>query len=364
VAGTKLTPPRLTISKVAAVGVAAMVHSVTFILAALGLALAIRSWPNLLAVAIGLLCLGIAFLLRPRFGTPPELFAPREEFPAIYKLVDDVAAELKAVEVDRVVFDDSFNASFAVLGLRRRRVVTIGVPLFLLLDPQERVAIIGHEIAHSVNGDSSRGLFVGSAISSLSSWHHLLRPASLLSSESGLPGLLMLPVNVFLFALAGLPWAGAFVLSHLLCRDSQRAEYYADQLGAVMAGGTAACGVLAKTHLESMFHFAVQKAVLGDAGRGVFEELRHQYTTTPEREKERILRVAAQDEGRLDYTHPPTHYRIDHIRSLSLTEPKLLLSEAASEKIDEEIGAVAPRLERAILESYRTSLLISAAPVQ
>ena len=33
----------------------------------------------------------------------------------------------------------------------------LGLPLVSVLEPQERVALIAHEIAHDVNGDPARG---------------------------------------------------------------------------------------------------------------------------------------------------------------------------------------------------------------
>ena len=40
----------------------------------------------------------------------------------------------------------------------------IGLPLFAILDDAERVSVLGHELAHGVNGDPTRGFVVGTAM--------------------------------------------------------------------------------------------------------------------------------------------------------------------------------------------------------
>src|SRR5438094_618563 len=77
---------------------------------------------------------------------------------------------------DALVISASFNAEWAVLGWRRRRTLTLGLPLLTVLPPQPRAALIAHELAHARNGDSTRGFFVGGAINALSTWYGILGP--------------------------------------------------------------------------------------------------------------------------------------------------------------------------------------------
>ncbi|GAA5003812.1 hypothetical protein [Actinopolymorpha pittospori] len=50
-----------------------------------------------------------------------------------------MTVELRGPRLDRIVLDGAFNASARRVGLRRRPVLTLGVPLWNILDPQERV---------------------------------------------------------------------------------------------------------------------------------------------------------------------------------------------------------------------------------
>ena len=137
----------------------------SLLFAAAGVAFAAILFPNLFALAVGALLVGIGLMLRPRFGKPPdEGHLSAEEAPTLQGLVEETARALDVPNVDVLIVDHEYNASWAVLGLRRRRVLRLGLPLLAALGPQERVALLAHELAHARNGDSGRGLFIGSAV--------------------------------------------------------------------------------------------------------------------------------------------------------------------------------------------------------
>jgi hypothetical protein len=86
--------PRLTVSKVSAFALAAVVHSLTFFIAGLGVALIIFGWPVLYFVLPGAPCLGVAWVLRPRIPTYDEQVVPRDQFPTLCGLTNRIAAAL------------------------------------------------------------------------------------------------------------------------------------------------------------------------------------------------------------------------------------------------------------------------------
>jgi Zn-dependent protease with chaperone function len=126
---------------------------------------------------LSLLLLAVAFLIRPRFGRMPKgaLLLTRTDAPELYRLLDRVADEVGARRVDVIAIDRFFNASYAAVGLRRRRVVTIGLPLWNALSPEERISVLGHEFGHGVNRDSRHLLVVGTALQTLGRLYALLR---------------------------------------------------------------------------------------------------------------------------------------------------------------------------------------------
>jgi Zn-dependent protease with chaperone function len=93
-----------------------------------------------------------AWMLRPTFRfSDRELRA--EEAPALYSEIARLKAKLEAPGRMRVYLDESLNASAAeargFLGLfGTRAALTLGVPLLLVLDRRQVLAIIAHEFGH------------------------------------------------------------------------------------------------------------------------------------------------------------------------------------------------------------------------
>lgn len=350
---------RLTASKFLAGFLAWMVHLLALVFLGLGIWLIFEGWPNVVFVFIGICCVALAILARPHMSKQPEAILPREQFPVLYRLVDQVADVLGAKHVDGIIIDGRFNAAFGVIGVRRRHYLWLGLPLFFIHDNPERIALIGHELGHSVNGDSTRTLIIGSAINTLSAWYMLVVPQSLLSSESGLPGFVMLPANIMLYAIAGIIWSVLYVIAVLLYRDSQRAEYLADYHSAVVGGSRAGISSTSALYLEHIFQYTVQKVANNPGSNRLFDELRHQMTILPERELERVERVTQMEGTRIDITHPPTPHRIKFLRARHTGEPKVVISPKDSEQLNAELESLYDIIGDRILTEYRSSLYYS-----
>lgn len=350
--------PRWTLSKLAAFVLAGLVHSLTLLFAILGIRLIVgdRSYPILMA--IGVICLLIAWTLRPRVGKMPPGVIRREQFPALYKAADGVAQALQEHHVDAIVLDHRFNASFAQVGWRRRRVLSLGLPLFTVLGAEERVALLAHELAHGVNGDPNRGFFVGTAINSLSTWQYLLRPDRAEATRYRQTNLHVAAV-VAEFAshlLSAIPWSALVLLSHLLYRDAQRAEYLADYLATRVSGVPAMLSLLDKLHLSGVYAGTVQSIVVSQGKRDLFVELAGRVATLPPRELERIRRVERLEASRLDATHPPTASRIAFLQGRPVASSAFTLSRIENEQIESELARVHERIQSKIVDQHRRSL--------
>ena len=118
--------------------------------------------PSIVSVPLALVLTLVAFYVAPRFGRFPKRASVRyrEDAPALFALLDRVTAETGAKPVHAVVVSGAFNAAYGTVGPRRRPFVEIGLPLWDALPPQERIALLCHELAHGVNGDSRHGLVV------------------------------------------------------------------------------------------------------------------------------------------------------------------------------------------------------------
>jgi heat shock protein HtpX len=353
---TESLAPSLTISRIAAYALAVPVHLTTLMFAVLGLVLITWGWPHVMAICFGAVSLLAAWLTRPKVGRfPGKEIAPRERYPVLYGIVDDVAAALGTSPVDGIIFSEQYNASMQRLGLRRRRLMTLGIPFIATLSDEERLAVIGHELGHVINGDCNRGFFVGSALSSLGLWYEVVLPDRIIMRGYGYVGLAMIPVNLALYLLAGFLWGWLYSLVHLIYRDSQRAEYLADYLAAEAAGTDAKVRALAKLKLNYLYDYSVQRAAT-NGGRPLFAELEYQLSVLPARELERLKRAAMLDRSRIDATHPPTGRRIAFLQARHNGAPKVTIDPERSRLLAAELARLHPTIEKRALEGYARSL--------
>jgi heat shock protein HtpX len=277
--------------------------------------------------------------------------------PALHELVAAVARALDRPPPDLIVVDASWNAGWGQFGLRRRRVLLLGLPLLAALEPQERVAVIGHELGHDRNGDARRSLLVGSAVAGLGRLVELLRP---LEDEGDLAESGLGPVA---WLTGGVMWlvsrpvdAVLWLEAVLLLRDMQRAEYLADALAARVAGTPAAIALEERLLLASTFMLAVQQAAHADADVDVLGHATEALRAVPDRERERRRRVARLEHVRLDDTHPPTGMRIAMLEGRPVQQPAVTLNSAWSARIEAELEPMHERIGREVLDAYRGSL--------
>lgn len=346
---------QLTLSKLLAYGIAVGVYACIFAFAVLGIWLIVVNWPNIVGGIVGALFLLLAWVARPRFDHMPTQIAPMSDLPSLYELTNRIACTIGAPPVDAIRIDASFNASFAQIGVKRTRVLSLGLPLWTLLTDQERIALLGHELGHCVNGDPNRGLIVGSAINTLASWSELLHPGPAASSAIGI---LLLPFTLLMIGVAKGVRLLFYALIHLLWQDSQRAEYLADHLGATVGGSNSMLLLLNQLALSATFWNTLQRTSLAGAGQELdfFQELRHQMEIVPLRERERIKRVTLKEESRLDATHPPTVYRIEMLKIHPVATGQVILSSELSERIENELIPVRRRVQKELVDLYRQSI--------
>jgi Zn-dependent protease with chaperone function len=348
--------PGWTAAKVVAYVVAAGVHVFTLALFAGGIAAIVVEFPDPFSILFGIAMVCAAGFMRPRVPRMPEgeVLDPAAT-PAVHALAGAVAAALDRPAPAAIVADTRWNASWAVVGWRRRRVLVLGLPVLAALGPQERVAMIAHEVGHDRNGDATRGLFVGSAVVGLDTLSDVLRPAERpggfeqLGAAEWLAGalawLLTRPIDAVL-------WLEA----RLLLRDMQRAEYLADAAAARVAGSAAAIALHERLLLHPTFQHAVQQAALADDARGTLDRVRAALGAVPVRERERRRRIARLEQARLEATHPPTGMRIAVLEEREPHPPAVRLSPFDSERIDAELAPLEAAAGRALIDRYRASL--------
>ncbi|MFJ2303352.1 M48 family metallopeptidase [Streptomyces sp. NPDC087787] len=303
-------------SSLLAFAIALLVHGATMALAFGGIWWLVRGWGGA-GMVPGVILLAIAWFLRPRVVQLPEEgpILRRSDAPELFALVDEVAQVVGTRGVDLITADAELNASVTTCGVRGRRLLVLGLPLWEILTPQQRIALLGHELAHYSNGDTRHGLVVKTAYRSLTTWRYVLLPVRNPSFVEMVGNLLCIAPNLLVLGLLTL-------LEHLTLRATQRAEYLADREAARAASTEAAVGLMdwllvSDSAVVALQREANQAALAGPRGsrtanagaEELWERLRAHMASIPEYEYERQRRVGSRRGHSVDTTHPPTHLR-------------------------------------------------------
>ncbi|WP_221347794.1 M48 family metallopeptidase [Streptomyces beigongshangae] len=357
VAAGETLRPRRDAAGIAAHLLALAVHGVTVALAVGAVWFLVTGWGGA-GVVLGVFLAVLAWTLRPRFSELPDdrPLLGRADAPALFGLIDEVAAVVGTRGVDTVAVSAELNASVTTYGIRGRRLLTLGLPLWEILTPQERIAVLGHELGHYSNGDTRHGLIIGNALRSLSIWRYFVAPTPDPTLVEAFVNLVYLVPRSLLQGLLAL-------LDRLTLRATQRAEYLADSMAA-RAGSTEAAASVMNRFLvldsaETMLRREANAQQVGRGRRGtadrepwqgLWERLRAHMASIPETEYERQRRVAALRGHSVDATHPPTHLR----RTCLLTGPPLsaaVTPDAGTEsRISTELAAASRTVAQRIVK--------------
>jgi len=94
-----------------------------------------------------------------RFDAPQGYELTREEFPELFKVIDQLRKQLDALPVHQVLLNPELNASviqtprLGVFGWQKNT-LTLGLELLLILSPEEAKAVLAHEFGHLSNNHS------------------------------------------------------------------------------------------------------------------------------------------------------------------------------------------------------------------
>lgn len=351
--------PRRKLARVVSYTLAACVHGCSVGLAATGGWL-IATMPNPVTVSLAGVALLTAVELRPRLGSLRKLrpVRYREDAPMLFSVLDQVAAAAGAPPIHAVVTDDSWSVSYRAVGWRRRRVMTLGLPLWDTLPGDQKIAVLGHELAHGANGDARHGFVVGTSIETLERLHAMLDRSPQRSSEQRtspvgelagqLAPLILTPLRVIVAAVLT-------AQDMLSLRTRQRAEYLADAIAAQVASPASAADALDTIVTgRATYQFVAERHAFDHQGASFWNHLRAEQMATMESDKERRRRTLAARRPRVSDTHPPAHLRIATLWALPPGQASVSLSFAQEQTIQQELAADYARIALAIDKAARS----------
>ncbi len=303
-----------------------------------------------LATVFGVVLLGVAFLLRPRLG---RLAAPTEDAvrldpaaaPELFGLVHRVAVTVGAPAPDVVLLGSEQNAFTTTVGLRRRRVLCLGLPLWATLDPQERVALLGHELGHFVNGDVRRGPLTLVAETTLGRVADLFDP-----DGSAHGGILEILSRALCWVVSRIAFALHLLLVWTSQRDSQRAEYFADELGARAAGTAAAVSLADHMLITDGIDTVIRREARAGNGARAWHAAARTARTNRAPDVPLLRQLSNHTGVSLFASHPPTGLRADMLERRARCEASVTLPEAVAARIDEELSAHDEGIRRKLAE--------------
>jgi Zn-dependent protease with chaperone function len=343
--GSQALRPRFGVAAALAILLSVAVFAGWALLVAAGVAILVGS-SFIVGQLVGVFLLGLAFVARPRIERRPKGALASDAAPELYRLVDDLAARLEAPRVHALVLRPDWNAATFRYGLRQRHALEIGLPLWAALAPDERIALLGHEVAHGVNGDTLRGVVAWNAVQTLAELGNVIVPDRVMpETGDGFVDLAAVPVNLLFLGVALLLYAAAGVVISLTFRDGRRAEFYADRLAGSLAGTEAAVRMLGTVRLERAYQRALANAQTGLIEGGLWPELAHQLRVTPPGEVDRLRRAEQRAGSGFFGSHPPLYQRERLLEVAPSVAPGFLINADRMDRIDAELAGARERLD-------------------
>ena len=346
------TRPELTFARAVLVVLAALLYLADAAAAGFGGYLLVQH-SSFWEVNLGVALLVLALVLRPRFGRVPTRSRrlDRARTPLLFELVDRVAAEVGAHPPVHIVLTLGDNAAIERCGMRGRTVLRIGGRLWVAMAPPQRVAMLAHEMGHTVSGDPNRGLVVQPVMTTfgrLAEWTGAERTLHVIFHPTRPRG------NIFALFGELLLWAISriFLVLHLGftaigMREHHRAEYLADAICVDVAGTDATVGLMdLLLHAESVERLLYHTALHRQPGhwRGTVEAFLHARQHGFALQRQHSARTIS-----LWDSHPPAGRRAQMLLAWPHQAPRLTLTDAQSQLIDAQLHSWIDAVHRDVL---------------
>lgn len=353
-----LVPQKPGVWQIVAYVVSAIILLLPVFFFCLGLWTIYVNWFNIPALIIGALLAIFGYVLFPRYNRNLEKTFTRKDLPELYRVLDAISDKIGTSPPDGVHLFDDINAYAASFGrVRKERVIGLGIPLWRMMTPQERIAILAHEMAHFVNGDPARGNITGAALQTVEEWDYFLAP-NVLDGDyhrdwtEAIAELIQLVLRLPILFLG-------YILLFVTFNRSQRAEYLADGLAAQVSGVLPMQTALKKFDLTPLIEKEIQKLYpFRDQQDGrIFDVMATAVNDAHPDDVKNLEAKAAEKKQRIDDSHPPTLYRVGFLDALGDMTPLLDAQAFDFEQIDAELAEESDRLGKKLMQMYEDTTM-------
>ncbi len=272
-------------------------------------------------------------------------------------IVAQVAAAVGTEPPDEILIDVTcVNLSVDRVGLRQRSVLRIGMPLWLSLTPQMRVAMLAHALGHLVNDHPTRGLLTRPALDLFRravDWTGGERPFDRLERRfddvEPMPFFTQV-VYVVLAVLGSIAAAAQLAIDSLAMPESRRAELAADLVARRVAGSAAFLGALDRVlMLDELWSALVYDVERLTPDRWESESLAvHERRLRPQLELLRQGSIRATD---LWSRHPAVGQRAWLVEALPEQPAQVVIEPRLWAAADAELANLAKAVHRTVLDT-------------
>jgi hypothetical protein len=295
--------------------------------------------PDPLTAVVAVVGLLFLWVVRPRRQRPVRRgrLLARTEAPALYALADRVADGVGARRVDQIRVTGEIEVFHYTAGLYGRPGLIIGLPVWSVLTPDQRVALLAVLLAGDVDGSTRQHGLVGLALDSLAAWHGGLVLGARYAIGVPVPRVV-----------ATLPAALMHVLQRLSAGSNQHGTYWADAKAAELASSTAVAEMFDRLVLMRPLSHALRRAARrGERHPEWLGECAEVFAMAEE-ERERRRRLSVHAGVDLYTANPPAGLRRRMVLSRPAVVASMVPSAAEFEQIDAELRSEWEHVRRAV----------------
>lgn len=286
----------------------------------------------LISIISAVVVASIVFFWFPRFGKLPDdaVFLDRKTMPILYQLIDEISATY-GIEAPEVWLSEDFTAGYARLGVRRKPTLLLGYSMLAILDKDELLTLMAHELAHAFDGTVTRSVYVSNVASALFSLKVGLYSAAKYFDK-------FLPLKpiawMFYMAFAGSAEIGR-CLQRQISKEYRHAEYVADYHALRLSGKRDISELLFKLSTGMLSSIRDACVVVDSAEK--YTAIHTAFNAISERERRNIWAYVINQPGDPYARHPRSVERIAFLQRFTPSEPQIVLTADRFAAIQDEL---------------------------